>query len=328
MKPFEQLTESGQARRLRAMAFNAIGAWPIDVKAINLIAVHTNTLFRVTTSDNQKYALRICKPGEHTDIAAGYEAIWLDRLNSETDLRVPTLIRTRSGDPWVYAEADGVPQAHRCMLFEWIPGQPVSESETPVQYEQMGVMLAQMHDIADAFTVPDDFRPMSWNKTFYWPDEQIIIDDLAYAHLITPERRAVLAELIPLIDDTLGDLYKQRPPIVIHGDFHSDNVHSFRGKLYALDFADLMLGYPVQDIAITLYSERFADVRPHFEAGYRSVRDWPVQSERQLNLIMAARMVSFVNYVSQDFDAETAENFLAGWFKELDNLISNEYESF
>lgn len=328
MKSFDDLTETGQARRLRKLALNAIGAWQLDVQAVSLIAVHTNALFRVTTSDG-KYALRICEPGEHSDAAASYEVAWLEVLNEQTELRVPKLVRTRSGDPWVYAEAAGVPEARRCMLFEWIPGKPVSESENPEHYRQMGQMLAQMHHIAEGFAVPDDFRPMSWNKTFYWPDEPVVIDNPDYAHLFTPKRRAILASIMPHIDETLGSLFTAgQPPIVIHGDFHSDNVHSVRNQLYALDFADLMLGYPAQDIAITLYAERSTDHRAAFEAGYRAVRDWPLQSEKQLNLMMAGRMVSFINYVSHSFGGDSAEKYLSSWFKELEALIANNFEKF
>ena len=39
---------------------------------------------------------------------------------------------------------------------------------------------------------------------------------------------------------------------LLHGDLHQWNVRSYRGVLSPIDFEDLMLGWPVQDIATTL----------------------------------------------------------------------------
>ena len=42
------------------------------------------------------------------------------------------------------------------------------------------------------------------------------------------------------------------PLRLLHGDLHPWNVRSYRGVLSPIDFEDLMLGWPVQDIATTL----------------------------------------------------------------------------
>jgi Ser/Thr protein kinase RdoA (MazF antagonist) len=64
-----------------------------------------------------------------------------------------------------------------------------------------------------------------------------------------------------------------------------------------------MLGYPVQDVAITLSYGRerggYGEWRAAFRQGYTSLRAWPAESERQIKTLMAARTVTFVNYVAR-----------------------------
>jgi Ser/Thr protein kinase RdoA (MazF antagonist) len=68
-----------------------------------------------------------------------------------------------------------------------------------------------------------------------------------------------------------------------------------------LDFEDVMLGAPVQDLAITLSYNRqhpeYEQLLAAFVEGYRSIREWPVEYEGQLLLLMAARSVMLINYV-------------------------------
>lgn len=91
--------------------------------------------------------------------------------------------------------------------------------------------------------------------------------------------------------------------ILIHGDLYYWNVHYFRGELYVIDFEDINLGYPVQDIAVTLSYGRsldgYSDWKAAFKQGYRSVREWPMENERTIETLIAARSVMFINYVAR-----------------------------
>ncbi len=61
------------------------------------------------------------------------------------------------------------------------------------------------------------------------------------------------------------------------------------------------MGLPAQDIAVTLYDARFhrhdfADVCDALRRGYERVTAWPVESDQQLETLLAARMLMFINY--------------------------------
>ena len=90
---------------------------------------------------------------------------------------------------------------------------------------------------------------------------------------------------------------------ILHGDLHQWNVRNSRGRLSPIDFEDLMLGWPVQDIATTLYyfpSERYAALRAAFQAGYTRRASWPERVPGEINSFMAARGVGLANFVLHD----------------------------
>jgi Ser/Thr protein kinase RdoA (MazF antagonist) len=102
---------------------------------------------------------------------------------------------------------------------------------------------------------------------------------------------------------------------VIHADLHHENVKLDRGRLRLLDFYEVIWGYPVQDVSLTLYDLReFADARPHgyaalrdaFARGYASRLPWPEQHPGQLDTLIAGRQLRRANWVLAHETAEFA----------------------
>jgi Ser/Thr protein kinase RdoA (MazF antagonist) len=140
---------------------------------------------------------------------------------------------------------------------------------------------------------------------------------------MTPERTESVRGAIEIITPELGRLQSEVRPHVIHGDLQMGNVMVHRGRLTAFDFEDVMRGAPVQDIAITLSYGRarpdYWEMRRAFRAGYERRRTWPIEFEGQLELLMAARKVMFLNYVLRT-DPEPG-NFIAATIRDLRRLM-------
>jgi len=95
------------------------------------------------------------------------------------------------------------------------------------------------------------------------------------------------------------------------------------GRLHVRDFENVMLGAPVQDLAITLFHSRplenYDSLLSSFVAGYRSVREWPVEYEGQVLLLMAARSVMLINYILRmGFESE---EFVATSIEQMKDLV-------
>jgi Ser/Thr protein kinase RdoA (MazF antagonist) len=93
---------------------------------------------------------------------------------------------------------------------------------------------------------------------------------------------------------------------VIHADLHHENVKVDRGRLRPLDFYEVIWGYPVQDVALTLYDLRFfarqtadqyAALRDAFADGYASRLPWPEAYPGQIDVLIAGRRLRAANWV-------------------------------
>jgi Ser/Thr protein kinase RdoA (MazF antagonist) len=99
------------------------------------------------------------------------------------------------------------------------------------------------------------------------------------------ERVALLDRVIERADRLYARLYADADGLIlIHGDLHYWNVHVHRGDLHVIDFEDVMLGYPMQDVAVTLsygrQREGYEEWWAAFREGYARVHREPVQGPR------------------------------------------------
>ena len=176
-----------------------------------------------------------------------------------------------------------------------------------------------------------EINPKRLDKVFYYPNEPIVYKEPEYAALFSAERIDIMERVVArgtaLFDQLFADPTEE---ILIHGDLHYWNVHLFRDALYLIDFEDLNLGYPIQDIAIVLYygrdREDAAALYHALAEGYATVRPWPIKTTADfeaMDTIMAARMAMFANYVAHTLPATDAQGYLDGWFVEMQRYLDN-----
>jgi Ser/Thr protein kinase RdoA (MazF antagonist) len=230
---------------------------------------------------------------------------WLDALTRDTDLKISEPVPRRDGEYITIVTVPGVPPDRRCVLFKWIPGRPLEEDLSPENYFKFGQVLAKLHTHAETLNpLPAFIQPKKWDKVFYYPDEPVVYNTPEYRNLFPPQRVELLDQVIQQADQVFQRLFtNEEGLILIHGDLHFWNLHIHRGELYPLDFEDINLGYPVQDIAVSLSYGREREGYPQWKAafkeGYCSIREWPNESERTIETLVAARTVMFINYVAR-----------------------------
>jgi Ser/Thr protein kinase RdoA (MazF antagonist) len=316
MRPFALLTPRGQGRRLRAMAVRALDAYALDVRAVRLVANHLNAICRVDTRDGRTYALRVSHPTWHSETDLRSELAWLRALAAETEIGAPEPIAARDGALYGNVALDGIPEPRRCALFSWIPGPDLANHLTPARLVQLGALAADLHTHAARFQAPADFTQRQMNRVYARGEADVLFAPESAAHFTAGSRR-VFAETRARVAATLAALYADpRGRRVIHNDLNQDNVKLARGRLRPLDFEDAILGYPVQDIAMTfadlLYytpvgEAEYQDLCGRFEAGYRSRAAWPADGPEQVDTLIAGRQLWRANYVARFAPAEAGE---------------------
>ena len=329
MRPFAQLTARGQARRLRRMALAALREYDLDVRAVRFVANHLNAIWRVKTRDGRVYALRVSHPTWRTETDLRSELAWLQALAAETEIGAPEPIATRRGALYLSIALDGIPDPRRCALFTWIPGPDLAGRLTPDRLRQLGALAADLHAHAARFQPPPGFTALQMDSLYARGEAEVLFAPQNAASF-APGGRRIFEETRDRVAATFTALYDDpRGRRVIHNDLNQDNVKLARERLRPLDFEDAILGYPVQDIAMTfadlLYytnvgPDEYQALRAAFERGYRSRASWPAERPEQIDTLMAGRQLWRANYVAQ-FEPAYAAQFNAWLQPRLEQFL-------
>jgi Ser/Thr protein kinase RdoA (MazF antagonist) len=323
VRPFNELTERGKARRLRPLASAALQRYDIDVERLELVSNDLNGIFRVRTMSSTSYLLRICLPDHHAVETIRSEAIWLDALADEPDIHAPRVIPARNGDLIVTASAAGVPEPRWCVLFSWLPGRDLLRSPSPERFADLGRLMARLHVQSRAWTPPTQFSIRTLDQLYPFGDPDGLLR-AGHGSLLAPDTRRHIEDMQAAIEAELSWLYTSRAPLVVHADLHWGNVKLYRGRLQPLDFEDLAWGHPIQDVAISLFyslgNPRFPDLQVAFRDGYSDIQAWPEEYPGQLGLLIVHRGLDLFNYLlSVDFPGRER------WFPAFIDAIHGPY---
>lgn len=319
---FHSLSTRGQARRLRALALEALKQYDLPVTRLRLITNDFNCIFRVDTADRRRLVLRVTMPeGGHQRASTEAEMAWLDALARETELTVPRPVFARDGAFVVEAAAEGIPQPRLVTIFTWVDGVNLADRITPETIAKMGQLMARLHQHAETFTPPNGDTLPRFDKVFPFP-EPVVMFDPPYAHLFPGERGTLYRRANDWAQSAIDHLKAGDEPMrILHGDLHQWNVRIHRGRLAPIDFEDMMWGWRVEDIATTLYyflDNDFDAVWRAFQSGYERLCPWPERYTGEIEALICARALMLVNFAIQDPSAYWQEH--ASAFSEKNEL--------
>jgi Ser/Thr protein kinase RdoA (MazF antagonist) len=276
MRPFGDLTRTGRARRVGALGTQVLRReYGLEPARLRLLSVHSfNTVLRVDRSTGSPLVLRVGDELRiHADGVEDVEAAWLDALASEGSFGTPTTLAGRDGRRWFRATTDGVPGARVCTLFTHVRGRPLRDRLDAEGAVAFGRLMARLHEHAASFEPP---VPIPAGAV---ADRVIRFRDPTRIFEYRSPQGDLYVEAIARVQEMIDALWASPPhrPHLLHGDFGPQNVLRWRDELRPIDFQDLLFGFDVQDIGITLadLGRWSPEMAGPFEAGYAQVRPWP-----------------------------------------------------
>ena len=305
-----------EATRLLPLVQRVLTRYPFQVREVTHLATHSNVLYRVVTRSGEQMVLRVGTPHANSRSNIEIEVSWLDAIPRQTNLEVVKPLPTGSGDLIVDVYDESIQKLRSCVLFSWIPGQPMAEGSGTFAYRQLGAMCAALQEQGRLWTPPEQAVLRTWDEVFYYEQtfDPVIIDNPRFGHLFNIPRRSAIRKATELAQSVIDESYVKASPQIVHGDLHEWNVHLTGSRLYAFDFEDVMLALPEQDAAICLYSSRSSeiasDIRAAFRQGFETVAPWPVADDRQLDGFHAARQIMLMNYAGRTLRMEDAADYI------------------
>lgn len=316
-----------EATRLLPLAERALKRYPFLTREVTHLATHSNVLFRVVSESGEQMVLRVGTPHANSRSNIELEVSWLDAIARDSDLDVVRPLRTAGGSLIVDEFDDQIDKERSCVLFSWVPGQPMAEGSGTFAYRALGTMCASLQAHGRTWTPSNEEHLRTWDEVFYYQHDfdPVIIDDPKYGHLFDTRRLSRIIRAAELSESVIKDSYADASPQIVHGDLHEWNVHLAGSRLYAFDFEDVMMALPAQDVAICLYSSRNSDItediRSAFRKGFETVAPWPIVDDAQIDGFHAARQIMLMNYAARTLRMEEAADFIDGVMPWLERYV-------
>ncbi|WP_299134339.1 phosphotransferase [uncultured Amaricoccus sp.] len=308
------LPDDSLAAMTRA-ADEAMMTWGFAGADRSLVKFRENAVFRVTGPDGRRRALRVHRPGYHSDAELASELAWMEALAAD-GLPVPAVVPTPGGALMATIGEPG--SAFQVDVLEWLDGAPIGSAGESMRLAgpdlarvqaETGRLAARIHAHAATWARPAGFTRHAWDcdgligpTPFWGPFRALpaIAEHLALVDAVCERARADLAAF-----GTTPDNYG-----LIHADLVPDNLLEAGGAVMLIDFDDAGFGWHLFEIATALFflqgTEGFEAARDNLVAGYRSVRPLPEADLARLDLFLALRGLTYLSWLASRQDTETA----------------------
>jgi Ser/Thr protein kinase RdoA (MazF antagonist) len=292
-------------------AREALAAFDVAPTVLEPVHMAENVTFRVTDGrDGSAYVLRLHRPGYHTHEELVSERVWIRALD-EAGIAVPEPVPARDGSDYVPVRVVATGERRYAGLARWVEGEILSgvlrrtgdAGACGRYYEQLGAMMASLHNRSTAWSVPPSFRRHTLDADGLIGDRPFWGPFWDHAALSESERQLLLrtrARLHAVLEE-LG-----RDPAtwsVIHADMHPDNILVADDRLAIIDFDDTGFGWHHYDIAVALFRQRVQPdetlVEDAFLRGYRAVRPFAEAAAELIPLFILIRGMVQIGWYHQ-----------------------------
>ena len=318
MTGFNDLPIEDRARRMRALAIEALVAWGVTNCEPKLLKLRENGVFRILMPNGDPAVIRVHRAGYHSDAALNSELQWMRAL-ADGGIVAPIVYPTLAGEDFIVVRTDAVPEPRQVDVLSWVNGETFGSldggldkaiARPAAEFAALGRLAARMHNHVAGWTPPTGFIRHAWDVDGL-TGEQPFWGRFWELELLTPAQRELM---LKARDVTRQDLiaFGQAPEDygLIHADLLPDNVLVDGTEMTPIDFDDAGYGWHLFDLAtITMYfigHERFEMARDAVVAGYREVRALDDTTLSHMPLFYLLRGFTYLGWIHTRSETDTA----------------------
>jgi Ser/Thr protein kinase RdoA (MazF antagonist) len=292
-------------------ARQALAAFGVTAAELRFVNLSENVTFRVTDArDGARLVLRLHRPWYHDIEELKSEHLWTRALVA-AGIAAPEPLPTLAGESFAQVEIAATGERRWAGLARWVDGELLAEvmaretdpAATRRHFDQLGAMMAAMHEQASRWTPPAGFRRHALDADgllgpapFWGP---------FWDHpIFSPAERRLLLQTRDRLHAALLRYGKPgRTFSLIHADLHPRNVVISGARAAVIDFDDAGFGWHQYDLAVALVwyqdGEAAAAIRDACIAGYRSVRAISDQDLALLPMFLLIRDMAQIGWYGQ-----------------------------
>jgi len=268
---------------------------------------YINRVFEVETTDQTRLIVKFYRPKRWSKEAILDEHQFLLDLKSQ---EIPVIAPLLGGDGTTLGSVGDL----HFTVFPKCGGRSVDEF-TDEQWLQLGRLIGRMHQVGET--------AVAGNRITMGPDDSSLqqLEYLMAADCVPGDLKPSLESAVKSILNDIRPLFAEQRNIRIHGDCHFANfIHRPGESLYIIDFDDMVMGPPVQDIWMLLpggLEDTFVELDLFLE-GYETFRPFDQSSLRLVEPLRAMRFIHYMAWCAHQVEED-------GLTRAIDGFGSREY---
>lgn len=284
---------------------------------IKLLNYSENATFLVENlNNNQKYILRVARPGYHSREEIESEIFWQRSVAYHTDVEVSLPIPGADGNYVQPIKLVGDTDEYHTILFNFLDGEEpdVDDEEKLINiFEKIGEITAHFHN-----HIINNWEKFKDIKRHKWDLETIFGENPTWGKWedgrgVTEERKQLFKQVENIIISRLTKFGKSKDRFgLIHSDLRHANllVNHEKGIVQVIDFDDSGFSWYLYDLAASLtFIEHYPYVPKLIEAwkkGYKGIRQLSPEEEAEIPTFIMMRRLQILAWIGSR-DNETAD---------------------
>lgn len=263
---------------------------------------YINRVYEVEDNDGQRLIAKFYRPGRWSREALQDEHDFVLACSAD---EIPVIAPLALRDGATLHEDNGI----YFTIFQKRFGRKF-EATCDEDWVRIGSLIGRVHAVGarEEATARTDLHPAESTETH--------IVHLLDNGIVTPQYEPAFEEVTDSILDLIEDLFDDAEFIRIHGDCHGGNILDRPGEgIMIIDFDDMMVGPPVQDLWMLL-PEQADKCRREFDLilkGYEQFRGFDDNTFRLIEPLRAMRIIYFLAWCSRQVNDYRFRTLYPDW---------------